>query len=99
MFERFEKAREATKSKLATEICQALTVHAQVKEELFYPAAHEASGNPEPSFPAPSCIYWLVRIRVANCAQGTFSASPGSIRGIGTPGPKDILGSRIFPSA
>ena len=45
MFERFETAREATKSKLATEICQALTVHAQVKEELFYPAAHEALGD------------------------------------------------------
>ena len=45
MFERFEKAREATKSNLATEICQALTVHAQVEEELFYPAAREALGE------------------------------------------------------
>lgn len=45
MFERFEKAREATKPKLAAEICQALTVHAQVEEELFYPAAREALGE------------------------------------------------------
>jgi hemerythrin superfamily protein len=45
MFERFEKARSTTKPKLAEQICQALTVHAQLEEELFYPAAREALGE------------------------------------------------------
>lgn len=41
MFEKFETAR-STKSKLAQQICMALTVHAQIEEEIFYPAAREA---------------------------------------------------------
>ncbi len=38
------KARSATqrKKELATQICQELTVHAQVEEEIFYPAVREA---------------------------------------------------------
>jgi hemerythrin superfamily protein len=45
MFEKFESARTATKQKLAQKICQALTVHAQIEEEIFYPAAREALGE------------------------------------------------------
>lgn len=44
MFEKFENAR-STKAKLAQQICQALTVHAQIEEEIFYPAAREALGE------------------------------------------------------
>jgi hemerythrin superfamily protein len=44
MFEKFENAR-STKEKLAHQICQALTVHAQIEEEIFYPAAREALGE------------------------------------------------------
>jgi hemerythrin superfamily protein len=44
MFEKFETAR-STKQKLAHQICQALTVHAQIEEEIFYPAAREALGE------------------------------------------------------
>ena len=44
MFEKFETAR-STKEKLAQQICQALTVHAQIEEEIFYPAAREALGE------------------------------------------------------
>src|SRR3990170_2349161 len=44
MFEKFETAR-STKEKLARQICQALTVHAQIEEEIFYPAAREALGE------------------------------------------------------
>jgi hemerythrin superfamily protein len=36
-----EEGSEAKKKQLADEICQALTVHTQIEEELFYPAAHE----------------------------------------------------------
>ena len=43
LFDQFEKTRsEDRKSALAQEICQELTVHAQIEEEIFYPAAREA---------------------------------------------------------
>ncbi len=39
LFERFEKASGAgRKQKIAQQICLELTVHAQIEEELFYPA-------------------------------------------------------------
>jgi hypothetical protein len=39
LFESFEKARDAQrKRKLAMEICAELSVHAQIEEEIFYPA-------------------------------------------------------------
>lgn len=38
-FEQFEKSRSASKKRtLAADICNALTVHAQIEEEIFYPA-------------------------------------------------------------
>ena len=42
MFEEFEKADEDMKFGLATEICQALTVHATIEEEIFYPQVRAA---------------------------------------------------------
>ena len=48
LFEQFEKARNADKKKaLATEICQELTVHATIEEEIFYPAAREVLNDRE----------------------------------------------------
>ncbi len=44
MLEKFETAR-STKEKLARQICMSLTVHAQIEEEIFYPAAREALGD------------------------------------------------------
>ena len=39
MFEQFEKSRsDDKKAKLAASICQALTVHTTIEEEVFYPA-------------------------------------------------------------
>lgn len=39
MFEKFEKARDEDRKKdLARRICTALTVHAMIEEEIFYPA-------------------------------------------------------------
>lgn len=38
----FETARSAKKAQIAQEICRQLSVHAQIEEELFYPAAREA---------------------------------------------------------
>ncbi|HET7202939.1 MAG TPA: hemerythrin domain-containing protein [Steroidobacteraceae bacterium] len=42
MFEEFESADEDRKFELAAEICQALTVHATIEEEIFYPQARAA---------------------------------------------------------
>jgi hemerythrin superfamily protein len=43
-FEQFESSRsESKKSELAERICQALTVHASIEEEIFYPAFYEAT--------------------------------------------------------
>lgn len=46
MFKDFEKLKEdgddAEKSELVAQICQELTVHTQLEEEIFYPAAREA---------------------------------------------------------
>jgi hemerythrin superfamily protein len=43
-FEAFEKTRSDTrKLDLATKICDALTVHTQIEEEIFYPAFLEAT--------------------------------------------------------
>ena len=46
MFKQFEKTKEkmddAEKAELVQQICMELTLHAQVEEEIFYPAAREA---------------------------------------------------------
>lgn len=43
MFKAYEKTDDdAKKQELANNICMALTVHAQIEEEIFYPAAYEA---------------------------------------------------------
>jgi hemerythrin superfamily protein len=46
MFDAFEEAKNAQKkADLAQKICQALTVHAQLEEELFYPALREGAAD------------------------------------------------------
>lgn len=43
MFKAFDKTEDdAEKQELANDICKALTVHAQIEEEIFYPAAYDA---------------------------------------------------------
>lgn len=43
LFEQFESTKsDSKKQKLATQICNALKVHTQIEEELFYPACREA---------------------------------------------------------
>jgi hemerythrin superfamily protein len=42
LFDEFENAEESEQSELATRICQMLTVHTQIEEELLYPQAKEA---------------------------------------------------------
>jgi len=42
LFEEFEKAEDEQLDAIAQRVCQLLTVHAQVEEEILYPAAKEA---------------------------------------------------------
>jgi hemerythrin superfamily protein len=42
-FQRFDKSDDDNeKQELANQICEALTLHAQIEEEIFYPAAYDA---------------------------------------------------------
>ncbi|MGE0233187.1 MAG: hemerythrin domain-containing protein [Flavobacteriaceae bacterium] len=45
LFEKYEKGKSrrapSAKAELAKKICDALTVHAQIEEEIFYPACHQ----------------------------------------------------------
>ena len=48
LFETFEKSRSTAKKKvIAQEICNELTVHATIEEEIFYPAAKAALDDKE----------------------------------------------------
>lgn len=48
LFEQYEKTRSpAKKRQLVAEICQELTVHAQIEEEIFYPAFKQALKDKE----------------------------------------------------
>lgn len=47
LFAEFEDADESEQSELATRICQMLTVHTQIEEELLYPQAKEAFDEEE----------------------------------------------------
>jgi hemerythrin superfamily protein len=46
LFDRYEHSRqESVKERLAKQICDELTVHTKVEEEIFYPAVREAIGE------------------------------------------------------
>ena len=47
MFDRFERAQSSSKDQLARTICEELKVHAQLEEELFYPAVRDAIDDDE----------------------------------------------------
>ena len=47
LFEEFEKADEEEQATIAQRVCQLLTVHATIEEELLYPAAKEAFEDEE----------------------------------------------------
>jgi len=48
LFEQYEKTRSVAKKKqLVAQICSELTVHAQVEEEIFYPAVKQALKDKE----------------------------------------------------
>ena len=70
LFAEFEKARAAsTKKKLVTTICTELSVHAQVEEDVFYPAVKAALKD-------------KVLIPEAVVEQATMKALIGQIEGV-----------------
>ena len=44
LFKQFQKAKndDSTKSDIVEKVCKALSVHAEIEEEIFYPAARDA---------------------------------------------------------
>ncbi len=42
LFKRFEKAKDSDKAGIVQAACRALTIHARIEEEIFYPALREA---------------------------------------------------------
>jgi hemerythrin-like domain-containing protein len=47
LFDRFEKSNGSSKERIARTICDELKVHAQLEEDLFYPAIREAIDDEE----------------------------------------------------
>jgi hemerythrin superfamily protein len=47
LFEKFEDADEGEQASIAERVCQLLTIHAQIEEEILYPAAREALEDEE----------------------------------------------------
>src|SRR5512134_3402839 len=78
MFEEFETADEDRKFELAAEICQALTVHATIEEEIFYPQAREAIDDEELMMEAEvehdSAKYLIERIQEGEVDETQLSA-------------------------
>jgi iron-sulfur cluster repair protein YtfE (RIC family) len=75
MVEQFKKSRsESKKAELAEKICAALEVHAQIEEEIFYPAAREAmKSNDEELIDEAEVEHGSVKEMIAKIKNG----SPG----------------------
>jgi hemerythrin superfamily protein len=85
MFKEYEelansRARNAAQQKkeLALQICQELTVHSQIEEEIFYPALREVFKDPEPLDEAAvehqSAKDLIAQIQAAGDADEKFDA-------------------------
>lgn len=79
LFEQFESARAATKKQaLALEICQELTIHAQIEEEIFYPAVQTALKDktlvPEAKVEHDTLKFLIAQIQEAEPGSEMFDA-------------------------
>jgi hemerythrin-like domain-containing protein len=78
MVARYEKGKKRLdarqKETLATEICQALTVHAQIEEEVFYPACREHVERAEDLLAEAKVEHQVVKDLIAKIE----AESPGS---------------------
>ena len=79
LFDKFEKTRaEERKSALAEQICNELTVHAQIEEEIFYPAVREAIRDEdlihEATVEHQSAKDLIAQIEASNASDELFDA-------------------------
>ncbi|WP_442754778.1 hemerythrin domain-containing protein [Methylocystis sp. JAN1] len=75
LFDRYEQARRrAEKSKIAQEICLELTIHAELEEEIFYPACREHVDDP--LLDEAQIEHDTAKILVAEIAMGTPQTDP-----------------------
>jgi hemerythrin superfamily protein len=76
LFKRYEKlvkeeADDTEKHALAMEICGALTVHATVEEEIFYPAARQVLGDDEDLVDEADIEHASAKELIAQIASGS----------------------------
>jgi len=74
LFDQFEKARSDEKRALAEQICNELKIHAQIEEEIFYPARREARHRPVDHNAGPSLF-----IEAGDDAAGGVSGMAGPL--------------------
>ncbi|MEK4033446.1 hemerythrin domain-containing protein [Methylocystis sp. IM3] len=75
LFDKYDQARRrAEKSKLAQQICLELTIHAELEEEIFYPACREHVDDP--LLDEAQIEHDTAKILVAEVAMGTPTADP-----------------------
>ena len=81
MFKEYDKTDDdAKKQDLASRICKALTVHAQIEEEIFYPAAYDALDEEgddlldEAEVEHTSCKALIAEIEAMNVGEPLFDA-------------------------
>ncbi|WP_363349852.1 hemerythrin domain-containing protein [Methylocystis echinoides] len=75
LFDKYEQARRrAEKAKLAQQICLELTIHAELEEEIFYPACREHVDDP--LLDEAQVEHDTAKILIAEIAMGTPTADP-----------------------
>lgn len=75
LFDKYEQAkRRAEKSKLAQQICLELTIHAELEEEIFYPACREHVDDP--LLDEAQVEHDTAKILTAEIAMGTPQSDP-----------------------
>ncbi|GLI94437.1 hemerythrin domain-containing protein [Methylocystis echinoides] len=75
LFDKYEQARRrAEKSKLAQQICLELTIHAQLEEEIFYPACREHVDDP--MLDEAQVEHDTAKILIAEVAMGSPASDP-----------------------
>jgi hypothetical protein len=84
MLKQFEGARSGSKRALAERICTALTVHAQIEEEIFYPAAREVLRSSDEDL-----------IEEATVEHATLKNLIGQIQGAGGDGSDDRYAAKV----
>lgn len=75
LFDKYQQARRrAEKSKLAQQICLELTIHAQLEEEIFYPACREHVDDP--LLDEAQVEHDTAKILITEIAMGSPTADP-----------------------